>query len=285
MSAFTNRNDLMIKFAQGKGYYFQAGTTSTGGSAGAANSGGFTVQTLFNTIGSSVPGTLVGFPTPPALPANLSILMSMFNGDSNSGRGVWLCYFYKIGTIDLTGTGDKFTHDAAGFPITRTQFGASAKPLTLLPFIYVTTASSVTAPAFQLQTNGGAAGYTNQDGTTVIGTKTFTFPATATTTTSGYFMRPEDGDSGVQDISQTKVTTASTTGAASVYGVELIAPMGCLHLSMASMYDGAFSGIGLQDLAPGVATSGTATSMLGLIVMSTTGGIAGGFTIIGVLNN
>lgn len=285
MAAYSNRNDLMVKFAQGKGYLYQTITTSTAGTAAAANSGNFTAQTMFNSIGSTVPGTLVGFPTPPALASNLSILMSMFNADANSLRGLYLAYFYKIGTIVLTSTGDQFTHDAATFPILRTQFGAASQPLTLLPLIYVTTASSVTAPAFQLQTNAGAAGYTNQDGTTVIGAKTFTFPAAATTTTSGYFLRLEDGDSGVRDISQTKITTASSTGAATIYGIELIAPMGLLHLSMTSVYDGAFSGIGLQDLAPGVATSGTASVMLGLIAMSTTGTITGSFTLAGVLNN
>lgn len=286
MAQYTNRNDLMIKFAQGKGYFYQAKPTTTGSlTTSNANSGAFTVGSQFNTLGTTTPGTLVGFPTPTGPSADISILMSGFSADVNAARGAYLAYFYKMGTINLAATGNQFTPDAATFPITRTQFGAATKPLTLLPLLYTTAALTVTAAAFQLQTSGGAAGYTNQSGSAVIGAKTFTYPSASATATSGFFLRLEDGDSGVQAINQVNVTTASTTGTATIYGIELIAPMGCLHLSMVSMYDGAFGGIGLQSLTPGIATSGTATSMLGSIILSSTGSVQGIMTIAGVLNN
>lgn len=287
MSAYTNRNDLMIKFAQGMGYVYQTATTSTvSGSAAAANSGQFSVQIQFNSVGSTVPGTLVGFPIPPSPSSNISLLMTMFNGDGNAARGVYLARLYTLGTVALTGTGNQFTHDA-GFtgPLLRTQLGQASQPITLLPYLFVTTATSVTAPAFIIRNaTGPASGYTNQAGSTVTGTKTFTFPSAATVTSSGFILRLEDGDSGVRDISNLDVQTASTTGAATIYGVELLAPMGLLHLSMASVCDTAFGGLQLPDLAPAVATSGTVPTMLAAITLSTSGAIAGGMTILGVAN-
>lgn len=287
MSAYTNRNDLQIKFAQGMGYVYQTATTSTvSGSAAAANSGQFSVQMQFNLVGSTVPGTLVGFPIPPSPSSNLSILMTMYNGDGNSARGVYLARLYTIGTVALTSTGNQFTRDAGWTgPLLRTQLGQASQPISLIPYLFVTTATSVTAPSFIIRNaTGPASGYTNQVGSTITGTKTFTFPAAATVTSSGFILRLEDGDSGVRDISNIDIQTASTTGAATIYGIELLAPMGLLHLSMASVCDTMTGGLQLPDANPAAATTGTVPTLLAAVTLSTSGAIAGGITIIGVLN-
>jgi hypothetical protein len=203
--------------------------------------------------------------------ASLSILM-----------GAWLVRYYLIGTLNLTATGDQFTHDAATFPVLRKKYGEASKPVTLMPVVYLTTALTTTAAIFKMKTDADGAGYVDQDGNNTVGTKDFTFPSATTNVNSTYCMLPNNGDFGVQDITQIDVGTASATGAANIYGVEFLAPIEGA-LARANLNDAAFSGLQMVDIAPAVATSGTVTSYLG--IFGTAGGARPGYIVLnGILN-
>ena len=231
--------------------------------AGAANSGHWTAKLAFNNIGTTLPGTLVGFQLPPTLAAALYHICSYTNTDFASARGVHLVRLYTIGTLNLAATGNQFTHDAATFPVLRTQLGVASQPLTLIPLLYVTDATATTAPTFYLRTDAGGAGYTDQDGNSVVGTKLFTFPTATTTVNSCFIPMLEDGDSGVRDITSVDIETASAaTATATLFGVEIISDVPSILKVLATLDDALHNGLGMMDLAPAVATSGTVTSYL-----------------------
>jgi hypothetical protein len=122
----------------------------------------------------------------------------------------------------------------------------------------------------------------DQDGNNTVGTKDFTFPSATTNVNSTYLMMPNSDDFGVQDITQIDVGTASSTGAANIYGVEFLAPVEGV-IAKANLNDTVFGGLQMVDIAPAVATSGTVTSYLG--ILGTAGGARPGYIVInGVLN-
>lgn len=263
--AITTRNDIFTKHAQGNGQVLPwiVASPSSGTSPVLANTGALHMALHANAIGTTYPGTLVSFPLPPSLPNELfTVGMS---ASSSTALGMYLAYFYKIGTVNLAVAGDQFTHDAATFPVTRTILGQAAQPVTLIPMIYLTTATVTTIPAFLLKTGAGGAGYVNQDGSNVVGTRTFTYPAAATAVQSGYPLRLELTDSGVRDITQINITTASGAGAATIYGVELLMPLGPVSTEHTSITDSVFGGLGMQNLKPASATTGTVTALLGIV--------------------
>lgn len=267
--ATNDRFDVFKNSAAGKGYFIptvlSVGSTST---SAAAASGFHTVRLCFNSIGSTVPGTLVGIPLPPSLPSALHAT-SFFHTTSSAKSG-YFCNIYKLGTLNLASTGDQFTHDAATYPVLRTIYGESNKPLTLIPLIYITTATATTAPIFRLRTNAGAAGYVDQDGNSTVGTISHTLPSTTTSAESAFILRLESGDSGIRDISAIEVTTAGTAGAADVYGLEIIGVYCNMNNAIPSVHDKLFGGMNYIDIAPAVATSGTADCKMGTIVMGNT---------------
>lgn len=248
-----------------------SGTSGTG-TAAAAASGFFSLITNGNSIGATWPGTL---PTLAgdlgANPAQSMFMVNSFGVVSGSSRLTWLARFYKLGVLDLTLTGDKFTHDAATFPVLRTEMGQASQPIDLIPIIVLTTATLTTAPEFILKKADGSAGYKNQSGTNVVGTLTHTLPAAATAVGSGFMLKLENGDSAVRDVMNIQVTTLGATGAADVWGMEYIAPMPSIQGSQAGLFDGVCGGLLMGDTKPAVATSGTATQFLGLIGFSNTG--------------
>lgn len=266
--------------------YTTVNSSSSTTASGVAASGQYTIQLHFNSIGTTINTTLVGLQLPPSLPQSLFLTQCQGNNDSGF-MGMYLAYLYKIGTLDLSAVGNRLTHDAATFPVLRTQFGEASKPLSLTPIIYVTTATTVTAAVFGLRTNAGAAGYTNQDGSAVIGTDSnFTMPAAATAINSAFILRLNAGDSGVRDINQININTKATAGAASIFGAELLAPLSQIADQTNFVCDSLFGGFAPMDLKPAVATSGTATSYLSIITMNrTSGGIHTTPIIMGVLNS
>lgn len=247
--------------------------TTTGA---AAASGFISLGLTTNNIGTSYPGTLVNFPGVPS-PAN-SFRNIWQSNNVSSVKSAWLVILYKIGTVDLTALGNGFTHDTATFPVTRTIYGAANTPVNLVPIIYVTTATTTTAPAFVLETLALGAGYVNQDGSNVIGTKTFTFPNVATAVQSCYILRIEDADSGVRDITQINMTTPTTAGAATIYGMEKICPI-ITPIAGGTMYDGLLGGFGLKDMTPAIATSGTATSIYAIMTYGSAGATLMGYNV------
>jgi hypothetical protein len=275
--AVNTRNDFYINLASGKGIItpFEQRSPTGNVTAGAAASGFFTCFLSLVQATQNQPGTLTSILFPPGLSAQAMLSLCMATTGLAAGRATYLAYFYKIGTLVLTATGNQFTHDAATFPVTRTQFGAATKPVALVPLLYITTATTTTAAQFILKNSAPSAGYTNQDGATITGTKTHTLPAAATAVSSAYILRLEEGDSAVQDVTQIDITVAASAGAASVYGVELLAPLGTLAGPAAFISEALLGGLHLNDLRPAAATSGSVTSFLGLLQMgSPTGSLS-----------
>lgn len=264
MAAFTTRAGIHTRRGKGLGMFLPALTTSAGIiTSPNAGCGYFGSCLGYNSIGSGTPS--LTFPPSPGSPMNLA-----FAGLGNNGaRAVVLCRVYKIGTLNLAATGNQFTHDSATFPLLRTEFGEASKPISLLPMLTLTTALTTTAAVLRLRNNTGpAAGYTDQDGNSVTGTTDFTYPSTTTAVGSSYFPILENGDSGVRDISNIDVTTAAATGAADVWGVELIAPLPVTVANGLVFADGVMSSLLACDLAPAVATSGTVTSGLAILTFT-----------------
>ncbi len=262
--AITTRADIMKNYAAGKGVLIPAASTAGVAITATANAndGFLPLQFSTNSVGSALPGTPIGYQLPPS--PSSQMYLNFFAGGSTVGniRGVALARIYKFGTLVLTSTGDKFTHDAATFPVTRTRFGAASTAIPLIPIISLTAATATTAPHIILKTAAGGTGYVNQDGSNVVGSITLTYPAAATAIRTAHIPPLERGDSAVTDISAIQVTTAGSAGTADVWGAEILCPLG-LHTSVIANYqDTTFSGLHMADLAPAVATSGTATSFL-----------------------
>jgi len=276
MSAITVRNDVFQRMGRGLGTFMpflcQNHTATTTG--GAAASGFHSLQMFLNALGTTQPNTLVGLPLPPSLSGPLRLVLSQTQ--VSSARVGFLAYFYKIGTVDLTAAAgsEMFTHDSAGFPVKRTKFGVANTAVNLLPMLYITTATATTAPAFIIRNpSGPAAGYTNQAGAGVTGTKTITLPSATTTVASGFMLRMENGDSGVQDVSNIESVTAGSAGAGIIFGLELLVPLGFYSAGLPSVYDALFGGVLMRDLAPAVPTSGTLTGYLGILSIGTGGNV------------
>ena len=271
--------------AAGKGFCVIGSTTSGLSTTTTSNVGdGYHVcQLLANRIGSTLPATLQSFMLPP-ITSSQELRLALFalaNSVGNNFSG-FLARVYKIGTQVLTSTGDQFTHDSATFPITQKKWGIASQPLVLLPMLVVTTATTTTAAVLTMKTAAGGAGYKNQDGSSIVGATSLTFPATATALGTSFILPVNNGDSGVTDIIAIQTVTAASAGAASVWGVAPLCSFSNLGVEL-NAQDSLFSGISMVDLAPGVATSGTATSALVLFVNTgTTDAFA--FVLAGALN-
>lgn len=255
--AITTRAGFQQALAEGKGIMSPVLGFATGAvTAAAAGSGFFTCQVSWNSIGTTFASTLVGYQYQPTTSA---INMACVQLASSAARALYLVRLYRFGTQVLTSTGDQFTRDSWTAPLTRTQFGASAQPLTLTPLILTTTALTVTAAVVTLKTAAGGTGYVDQDGNNVVGTRTFTFPSSTTAIQSAYIMRLEVGDSGVRDIVACQTNTAATAGAASIYGVEWLASIPVGSTSLANVSDHLFGGLDMCDIQPAATTSGSLT--------------------------
>ena len=258
------RDAIQRNLAKGFGAFLPLlGGSRSAGTVATAGSGFWNIAFCWNSVGTTLYSTLVGYPTPPAT-AQSQFVLEHFdgNGVASGSMEIGFAWLYTIGTVNLAATGDNLVHNAATFPVVRTQLGVAAQPLTLVPVVLITTATATTAPVFRLQTNAGAAGYVNQSGSSVVGAKTMTMPAAATVAGSGYLLRLEDGDTGVQDITNVEVTTAGSAGAATIFGMEVV---GASHFfgTMGPGYSNAlFGGLKLNDMRSAVATAGTVTAYL-----------------------
>jgi len=263
----STRNQILQNMAAGKGVYSISSCKGVTPTAGAAASGYFTSAIQFNGF-STLPGTLYSIPGGASGLSNELFLtdFSISPAGSTAGSGAYLARLYRIGGVSLTATGNRFTHDAATFPLTRTNMGTTSN-VNLIPMAYVTTALTTTAGAFILKDSGGTAGYTNQAGSNIVGTKTFTFPSATTAAGSGYMLRLEDGDSAVQDIIQVNVTTSSAAGAFDIYGAEVLALISTPATSntVLSHHDALYGSLMMRDINPATPTSGSVTSYLAVL--------------------
>ena len=276
--------EIQQRFAQGKGFFIPAVTSTPGAAtAAAAASGQLSVQILVNNIGTTLPGTRVSLPIPPS--PGSPLMLTEAGISRNTAGALFLVYLYRMGSVNLAATGDQFTANSATFPILRTEFGESSKPVTLTPMIYIDDAGTATAPVFSLKTNAGGAGYVDQDGNSTAATRTMTMPSATANVQSGYIFRLNDGDSGVQSISQVDVDTASGSAATGViFGIEFLADI--THILVGtSVANLMVNGIALGDLKPGVATSGTATATLAILSIGTISSTAAFAALAGVLDS
>lgn len=270
-------DDILKQQARGK-YVMRMGVSATtlAVSAAGASAGFISLSFTGNSIGSTLPSTIADFLMPAGITGDLWTVASV-DGFNTNLRGWMFARIYKVGTVVLTATGNQFTHDAATFPLLRTEFGVASKPQALWAVIQVTTALSTTAAAFTMN-------YVNEDGTSVTGTRTFTFPAATTGQGSVYFLPLEQGDWACRDVSAINVTTASATGAATVWLMEQLEPTynafaGPLTADYISGH-----GLAVTNQTPAVATSGTATTNAVFSLFGASAAAAGAATNISVLS-
>lgn len=246
-------DDIYKQQARGKSV-LRIGTSASIPTTTAAGttSGFFNLGFSGNAIGTTLPSTFGEFLIPAGISGDLVTLASL-TSFSLSARSLAYLRIYKVGTVNLTATGNQFTHDTATFPLLRTEFGVANKAQALWPVIQLTTALTTTAAAFTFD-------YSDQDGNATTGTRTFIFPSATTTQSSAYFMPLEHGDWACRDISAVNVTTASATGAATIWLVEEIEPsLAPFATALSADY---FFGFGLKipNQQPAVATTGTVTT-------------------------
>jgi len=262
MAQITDLATAQQLLLQGKGVATPYITILTGTiTASTAASGNMDGGLSSNNIGTTLTGTMRSIPIP-ATGAPTRMMMNV-QDPYNSIHPGFLAFFYKIGTLDLTATGDKFTHDTATFPITRTLYGQATQPLDLIPLVQISTATTTTAAVFTIKNAGNTTGYVNASGSTVVGTNAMTLPAAATKLNTTLLMLLNAGDTGVRDITSINVGTSAAAGAATIWGMEIISPLGAPTASFSMLHDSITGGINLANLQPGAATTGTATSFLG----------------------
>lgn len=256
MGRLTDAATIQSLMARGKGAVIPFVTNSSSITAVGAAGGYLNPNIAWNSVGTTLGSTYVGIPLPPG--TNPLRLVDYTCWVSNGG---WLVNLYHVGTLDLTATGDKLTRDSWTAPLSRNIMGSST-PLNLVPIVVVRTPTATTAPVIRLRTAAGGAGYVNQDGNSVVGAKTITFPSATTTAGAVMVFRLEDGDSGVRDISAIEVVTAASAGNADVYLMEMIAVQGGEFAAGGSIHDKVFSGLELPDLRPAAPASGSVSSYL-----------------------
>ena len=217
--------------------------------AAAAASGGLSGGLHWNAVGTTLHSTLVGFVLQPGASVNRLI---GFTAISNRAIGHSIVNLYQVGTLNLTTSSGEFTHDAATFPILRTKMGQASQPIALTPYIYITTATTTTAAIFTID-------YVDQDGNSRTGTVATTLPATSTAVGTLLRLPLEVGDSGVRDITDIKITTPASAGAATIFLAEILDTSGIFAAPHSGFRNSAVRSPNIPLLSPGVATSGTAT--------------------------
>ena len=258
--------DDVIKADRKRGVTLPLHGNATGNlTAAGVNSGGLSIIPLFGAAGTTLWSTFKGFPLPPGVDASTDWRALWAKNGSTRIGGYWVALFYKIGTVDLTSTGQKLVHHSAGFPITRSlAYGTQA--VRGFPVIITTAATSTTAPVI------GNIKYVNGDGNVVTGTQSFTYPATNTVLGSSFLLSLEDEDESIQDITEVNVTTASAAGNASVWLAEPVLPSSVMVAGSISQSDALRgSRFGLPRINPAAPASGSLEWVCGLL---STGGAA-----------
>lgn len=251
--------DILIQQAAGKYVVRTASTILTTANTAATATSGFLNLQFSGTTGSVFPNTITSCDGPASVPSDLMFLNLL--SSTTAGRHSGIGRIYRLGTCDFTVLGEAFTPDAATFPLLRNEMGATNVPQSFIPIMQVTTNTGGTAAQFQIRNAGSTAGYVNSQGTTVVGSKTFTFPSGSTQVNSTYFLPLNDGDYSCRNITNITCTTISTNAFATIW---LLEDLGIgVSIGGAGITDHLYgSGLRLTQCAPATATTGTATSAL-----------------------
>lgn len=264
--------DDVLKADRQRGVTVPMNGAATGNLTSASvNSGGMSMNVLFNNFGTTLWSSLKGFPLPPAVTDQQDWRALWLKNASTRAGAYWAALLYKIGDVNLAASGQQLTHHAAGFPITRSMAAGNTE-VRGFPLILTTTATSTTAPVI------GNIKYRNGDGNIVTGTQSFTYPATNTVVGSSYLLSLEDEDESIQDITEVNIATPSSAGSAAVYLAEPILPASVFMAGSVSQAD-ALRGarFGLPRINPATPASGTLDWQLALMccgVASTNTGTA-----------
>lgn len=227
------------------------GVASGGTTASTTAAGGMTLQMLSHGIGASLPGTRVGPLIPGGTFTGRDVRLALLRSQGTRIGSYALGNFVKLGTLNFTATGQRFTHHSSTGPYSKKQMNQQ-QPIHGPLVIDFQQATSVTAPII------GSVKYVNQDGVTVTGTQTWTAPNIATVLGSGFLLPLDAPDSGIQDVIEINVTTASTTGQANVYLLEHLDFCAQQTALLEALSDSVFGGFSPTLVNPPTAASGTA---------------------------
>jgi hypothetical protein len=268
MAAATTGVNIKQRIFDGKGVRQNWAISSNGSlTAAGSTSGHFSNSLNCNALGTTHPGTLVGFPLPNTTD---QLRLTYCEGIPNGSEGYWLGYYYRFGTATLNSTvGNRFTHDSTFTRLRRTRFGTANSNINLIPLIYVTAASSVTQATYTMT-------YADQGGTSTVSPNNL-LPAAATNAQGLYNVILDNADCAVLDVTAITCSVATTGGTISVYGFEPLALVSSPAANgMFSVQDQLYGGLALSELLPATTDAGSVTSFLG--VLGTSGlASAGGF--------
>jgi hypothetical protein len=263
VSAITDIADLKQRLLTGKGM-LRPLLAATNGVLTLANatSGHFTLSLNPNHVGTTAPGTLQSFLVPDGTSQMRVVAKEASMGTIDD---TWLGHFYLLGTVDLTSTsGNRFTHSSTFTRVRRTRFGTADSPISLLPLLYLTAASSTTVAQYTMT-------YVNQNGDAVTGAVVNALPNAVTNVQALYNIMLDDGHTAVLDVTAITVSTATTGATANLYGFEPLIPAFCPFAGAISYTDAIYGGLSMSHLRPATPDAGAVTSFLGLLAVNNLG--------------
>jgi len=252
--------DILKQQAAGK-YTIRAtaGIASIAGTFASSTSGFVNITFGGNTFGTTFPGT-IGSVNGASVSSEL--LITTIVSSASAGRHGGICRLYKIGDVNFTALGNCFTHDAATYPLLRTAMGVSNAPQSFIPILQITGTTGGAAAQFQIRDATSTTGYINQDGTTVIGNKTFVLPSATTIAGSVYFLPLNDGDYACRDITQVTCTVAGTNAFGTIWMLEDLG-LGQSGIAAPGITDHVYgSGLRLTQAVACTSTTGTVSTVL-----------------------
>lgn len=247
-------------------------TNASGSASVTGISVGVPTTIYFNDVGVTLPGTLeglAGMDTTSWSWSSVSERVMSYLGmmQSDITGAIAMGWLYQIGTVDLNGTGDKFTHHAATFPVRRTVMGVTAD-VPLLPMFYCTASANGSGTAYTLKTAAGGTGYFDEAGNAVVGTRSTGISAVGSQTS--WATAVEAGDCSVTDIAAVQITAGiSTAGSLTAFGFEPMIWTPGVQAKIAGFTDVAFGQMGMQDFRPAAATSGTVNAYFVAVMKGT----------------
>lgn len=230
------------------------GVASGAQTAGTTQSGNLTVQMLSHGIGATIPSARVGLDSlmpPGVFGGGRDVRLAYVRSQGTRVNSYGIANFVKLGSIDFTATGQRFTHHASTGPYLKKQMGQNAPvagPL-LLDFQVAMSGFAAVISTFT---------FVDQDGNTVVNNLTWTAPAASVTLGSGLTLPLDAPASGARDLVSVNVSTAATTGVADVYLLEHLEFASQQSVPVEVQQDAVFGGFAPELMNPPVASSGTA---------------------------